>query len=288
MRGERRRATFRRRSARERPRCGRGVAAGQQRLERQLPAGSELAGEGLRGRLCALEHALRIGRHEDECRAPGGGSQRLGDDAAAAAASRRSAAVLPGGDESPGRVVVGRRPRARRQTRAGGRRTRGSGAPARPSARRSGRRAAARSAAGPRHGSHAAAPACGRRHSAAGTGARDHRPRCATSRAGFAPEVRRLRPVPRNAVSDTVEGPRWSIRCGLPCLTRSAESVTSYGGRCTPASVTIAVISSAGVTSNAGLRAGKRSVTSAGSRSSIGIPAPVGVARSTVEVGATT
>ena len=46
--------------------------------------------------------------------------------------------------------------------------------------------------------------------------------------------------------------------------------------RWTPCSVTIAVISAAGVTSNAGFRAGKRAVTSAGSRSSIGIPAPVG------------
>jgi hypothetical protein len=48
------------------------------------------------------------------------------------------------------------------------------------------------------------------------------------------------------------------------------------------------VISSAGVTSNAGLRAGNRELTSAGSRSSIGIPAPVAVSKSIVEVGATT
>ena len=45
---------------------------------------------------------------------------------------------------------------------------------------------------------------------------------------------------------------------------------------------------SAGVTSNAGFRAGKRLVTSAGSRSSIGISAPVGVDGSIVELGATT
>ena len=55
-----------------------------------------------------------------------------------------------------------------------------------------------------------------------------------------------------------------------------------------PCSVTIAVISSAGVTSNAGLRAAKRVVSSAPERSSIGISAPVGVSGSTVELGATT
>ena len=58
--------------------------------------------------------------------------------------------------------------------------------------------------------------------------------------------------------------------------TESDPSEASYGARWIPVSVTIAAISTAGVTSNAGLRAGKRSVTSAGSRSSIGIPAPVG------------
>jgi len=52
--------------------------------------------------------------------------------------------------------------------------------------------------------------------------------------------------------------------------------------------VTIASISDAGVTSKAGFRAGNRVEISAGSRSSIGISAPVGVARSTVDVGATT
>ena len=53
-------------------------------------------------------------------------------------------------------------------------------------------------------------------------------------------------------------------------------SDSSYGARCTPSSVTIAAISAAGVTSKAGLRAAKRVVISAPSRSSIGIPAPVG------------
>jgi hypothetical protein len=51
--------------------------------------------------------------------------------------------------------------------------------------------------------------------------------------------------------------------------------------------VTIAAISPAGVTSKAGLRAANRAVTSAPSRSSIGIAAPAGVDGSTVEVGAT-
>src|SRR5581483_707212 len=64
--------------------------------------------------------------------------------------------------------------------------------------------------------------------------------------------------------------------------------LSAYGARWTPRSVTIAVISSAGVTSKAGLRAGKRSLSSVGSRSSIGIPEPSAVARSSVEVGATT
>jgi hypothetical protein len=60
-----------------------------------------------------------------------------------------------------------------------------------------------------------------------------------------------------------------------------------YGAVCTPRSVTIASISPAGVTSKAGFRASNRPVTSAGSRSSIGISAPLAVARSTVELGAT-
>ena len=57
-----------------------------------------------------------------------------------------------------------------------------------------------------------------------------------------------------------------------------AGSEVAYGARWTPASVTIAAIRSAGVTSNAGLRAGNRSVTSAPSRSSIGIAFQVTVA----------
>src|SRR6185436_17644792 len=43
----------------------------------------------------------------------------------------------------------------------------------------------------------------------------------------------------------------------------TAASETSYGARWTPSSVTIVVTSAAGVTSKAGFRAGKRSVTSA-------------------------
>ena len=53
----------------------------------------------------------------------------------------------------------------------------------------------------------------------------------------------------------------------------------SYGARWMPRSVTIAETRSAGVTSKAGFRAGKRSVSSAGSRSSMGISAPVLVAK---------
>ena len=56
-----------------------------------------------------------------------------------------------------------------------------------------------------------------------------------------------------------------------------------------PASVTIAVTSAAGVTSNAGFsRAKARGHLRGRARCSIGISAPVTVARSIVEVGATT
>ena len=68
----------------------------------------------------------------------------------------------------------------------------------------------------------------------------------------------------------------------------SRAATPRTAARWTPSSVTIAAMSAAGVTSKAGLRAGKRLVSSAGSRSSIGIPEPSGVARSSVEVGATT
>src|SRR5206468_11186817 len=74
----------------------------------------------------------------------------------------------------------------------------------------------------------------------------------------------------------------------LHAATTARASDSPKGAEWTPCSVTIAVIRPAGVTSKAGLRAGNRLVTSAGSRSSIGIPAPVAVARSTVDVGATT
>ena len=55
-----------------------------------------------------------------------------------------------------------------------------------------------------------------------------------------------------------------------------------------PSSVTIAAIRDAGVTSKAGLRAAKRVVIYAASRCSIGMASPSLVARSMVEVGATT
>ena len=69
---------------------------------------------------------------------------------------------------------------------------------------------------------------------------------------------------PRRASSTIIARPRRLARQGL-----------AYGARWTPRSVTIAATSAAGVTSNAGFRAGNRVVTSAGSRSSIGISAPV-------------
>jgi hypothetical protein len=55
-----------------------------------------------------------------------------------------------------------------------------------------------------------------------------------------------------------------------------------------PSSVTTAVTSAAGVTSKAGFRASKRREISDPDRSSIGISAPLGVAGSSVDVGATT
>src|SRR2546423_14437986 len=79
---------------------------------------------------------------------------------------------------------------------------------------------------------------------------------------------------------------------------RSASAIdVSYGGWSRPASVTIAVTSSAGVTSNAKFAAGAPSgatarpstwVTSLRSRSSISISAPVAVWGSMVESGAAT
>ncbi len=62
-------------------------------------------------------------------------------------------------------------------------------------------------------------------------------------------------------------------------LAASRGSDSVYGGRWTPRSVTMAETSAAGVTSNAGFRAGNRAVTSAGSRSSIGMSAPEAVGR---------
>ena len=74
----------------------------------------------------------------------------------------------------------------------------------------------------------------------------------------------------------------------LHASTTARASDSPYGASCTPCSVTIAVMRVAGVTSNAGLRAAKRLVISAGSRCSIGMSAPCAVAWSTVELGATT
>src|SRR6266511_1690687 len=71
-------------------------------------------------------------------------------------------------------------------------------------------------------------------------------------------------------------------------LHTSAARDSAYGARWMPCSVTIAAMSSPGVTSKAGLRAGKRAVISSGARTSIGISAPLAVDRSTVDVGATT
>src|SRR3990170_4706569 len=86
--------------------------------------------------------------------------------------------------------------------------------------------------------------------------------------------------------------PRRAVRRAI-----AASSAGPYGARRTPSSVTIPVISAAGVTSNDGLRTAvpsgamrcpRTSVTSSADRSSIGIPDPSGVARSTDDSGAHT
>ena len=77
----------------------------------------------------------------------------------------------------------------------------------------------------------------------------------------------------------------------------AARRPASNGARTTPSSVTMPVISSAGVTSNAGLRTSvpagairtpRMTATSSGLRSSIGMADPSGVSRSTELVGAQT
>src|SRR5215204_1267130 len=91
------------------------------------------------------------------------------------------------------------------------------------------------------------------------------------------------------AMQDQADGGRIGLHLPRQLVQHAHRgSDSSYGGRWMPSSVTIAVISAAGVTSKAGFRAAKRAVISAPSRSSIGISAPVGVAGSTVDVGATT
>src|SRR5947208_1466887 len=92
--------------------------------------------------------------------------------------------------------------------------------------------------------------------------------------------------VPQRELEEIVGGDHEQGRLHARTIARTSES--AYGDSWTPCSVTIALISCAGVTSNAGLCAAKRSVTSAGSRCSIGISAPRAVRWSTVELGATT
>jgi hypothetical protein len=80
-------------------------------------------------------------------------------------------------------------------------------------------------------------------------------------------------------------------------LATAAARPVSKGAVTTPSSVTMPVMSSAGVTSNEGFRTSvpggamrmpRNSVTSSARRSSISMAAPSGVARSTVLVGAQT
>src|SRR6266542_4956867 len=90
----------------------------------------------------------------------------------------------------------------------------------------------------------------------------------------------------------------WRYAAGAAEAPRTASArACSYGARSTPRSVTMAVTSRAGVTSNAGwaavtpggaIRVPETSTTSAEERSSIGISAPDSSERSMVEVGAAT
>ncbi len=120
-------------------------------------------------------------------------------------------------------------------------------------------------------------PGAGKRSDRRATEARRH-----PGRRSRAPSACRRR-APRRSTSKLSASNPWRSRIARASGSTSSRIIASapgagseaaYGARWTPSSVTIAVIRSAGVTSNAGLRAGKRSVTSAPSRSSIGIAAP--------------
>ena len=120
--------------------------------------------------------------------------------------------------------------------------------------------------------------------------------------------ISRLRPARRRSVGRRPRGDagagswRTARKPGVAAQRAAAASVAarspaSNGGRMTPSSVTIPVISSAGVTSNAGFRTSvpggairtpRNSRTSSGRRSSIGMAEPSAVARSTELVGAQT
>src|SRR5262249_11533575 len=95
-------------------------------------------------------------------------------------------------------------------------------------------------------------------------------------------EERLVEPEPLEDVS------RVAIDLDHERLRTGAASNEEYGARWTPLSVTIAETSAAGVTSKAGFRAGNRAETSRGSRSSIGMLAPVAAPGSRVDEGATT
>ena len=96
--------------------------------------------------------------------------------------------------------------------------------------------------------------------------------------------------------SRTLTLPSLSFTSRSAAIARPADTTPApataagSGGSSTPASVKMAVTSSAGVTSNAGLAADcpGTNATSPGSRSSIGIAAPSGVEGSTVDRGAAT
>jgi len=102
--------------------------------------------------------------------------------------------------------------------------------------------------------------------------------------------------VPHTLIADVAAGHLMS-RGEVDVILVGADRIAANGDRMTPSSVTIPVISSAGVTSNAGFRTSvpggaircpRTTRISSAARSSISIPEPAGVARSIELVGAQT
>ena len=106
MRSARTVATFRRRSTRERPRCGRAwrrVNSGSSGRSQRAASSRARASAGW---CAAFERALRIGRHRDECRGAWRRLERPADDRSGSRGETAERPVLPSGDDRAGRLVV--------------------------------------------------------------------------------------------------------------------------------------------------------------------------------------